>query len=88
MCDQIGPQNKPVMSLEKLALDIQALRVARKATQILRCSNRCRKGINKSECLCIKFFWGLLRRAWHYHLHMKRHVKDTVSGTYLWRQAE
>ena len=56
MCDQTGPQNKEAMSLEKLDLGLQG-----KATQVPRCPDRHRNGLNKSECLHMQvhlFFWG------------------------------
>ena len=61
MCNQIGPQNNEVMCIEKLALNSQGLRVKRNGTQVLRCSDRCRKGLNKSECLHMQVHLGEIK---------------------------
>ena len=54
----MGPQSKEVMSLEKPALK-QSKMVERKVTQVPGCSDRQRKGQNKSECICMQnCFWG------------------------------
>ena len=61
MCDQIGPQNREVMSLEKLALkQANAQGWKKQATQVPWCSDRCENGLNKPEGLQTQVYKLLL----------------------------